>query len=853
MDYLLSAFLLSLLSAGLANAVLAVWVCRRRGVPGMAAFGAVIALGSLWSLSTALELTTPGFPDKVFWANIEYLGCALIPVGWLIGVAQYTDRAHWVTPRRVAALLIVPMLTLALVWTDPLHGLMRSAVYMDASGPVPGIGEIFGPYFWFHTTYSYALLVAAVVLLIWSLARSRPAHRGQQIGLLVAVALPMLADLAYLVGIRPLSDFELTPVLIGVSGIVITWSLLRHRLFDIVPIAHDAIIAGLRDAVVVLDTRQHVVDMNAAGRRLFPTLTSRAGEMTAAQIFAPYPSLVALCQAAQEAREERVYVLLPGGNDTVMVNNTGSTSDASAINRGLSRAYDVRISPLWDQRGRWAGQIVTFHDVTDRQKNMEELQEMVQKYRTITENTSDLICELDAKGKFLYASPNHREVLGYDPGDLLGRPALELVHPEDQMECWQNIHGAIRTFTSARISFRARHAGERWVWMEAAGRPFRRSSGEVVFSMITRDMTERKQVEEALLYASFHDSLTNLYNRAYFEEEIRRLEGSRLYPITVVSTDIDGLKPINDTMGHRAGDELLRRYAGLLRLCLRGSDVVARVGGDEFAIVLPNTDRATAEDICRRLEELVQSHNQHHPDMTLSISWGAETADTPELSLEDALRTADLNMYRDKLQRKASGRHQLVGTLLAALDAKDHVSEGHTSRVRTLAVAMGRDAGLSREEISDLTLLADVHDLGKVGIPDSILFKPGPLTPEERAEVEQHPAIGYKIARSSPDLAHVAELILHHHEWWNGQGYPFGMRGEEIPLACRILAVVDAYDAITNDQPYRKAASAPEGLAEIRRRSGTQFDPAMVEIFCLLFPDVVAAPAAGSTGTLPAD
>lgn len=352
---------------------------------------------------------------------------------------------------------------------------------------------------------------------------------------------------------------------------------------------------------------------------------------------------------------------------------------------------------------------------------------------------------------------------------------------------------------------------------------------------LIREITDRKRYEEQLKYYSLYDQLTAIYNRAYFEEELQRLSGGREFPVAVISVDLNGLKLINDTIGHEKGDELLKTCASILKQSLRGSDVLARVGGDEFAAILPRTGQQAAADVVARFNENIACFNQEHPEFPLSVSVGLAVADKAEIPLKEILRRADDLMYSDKLMHSKSARSQILTALLTALAEKDYLTEGHAQRLTDLSLKIGELAGLSTKQLSDLALLAQVHDLGKVGIPDHILNKKGKLNDEEWKIMRQHPEKGYRIAMSSPALAPVADLILKHHEKWDGSGYPLGLAGEDIPVECRILAVVDAYDAMTNNRPYSKAKSRDEALEEIKRCKGSQFDPQFAELFISLF------------------
>jgi diguanylate cyclase (GGDEF)-like protein len=293
--------------------------------------------------------------------------------------------------------------------------------------------------------------------------------------------------------------------------------------------------------------------------------------------------------------------------------------------------------------------------------------------------------------------------------------------------------------------------------------------------------------------------------------------------------DGNGLKLVNDAFGHQAGDELLTRLGAILKEVCRQEDVVARVGGDEFVIILPGVDCDEAKKVIRRIRQRCSAAPSE--PFKPSIALGAATKQYKEQSIQMVYRQAEERMYAVKLSESRGIRSDIIRSIQRTLARHTHETEEHGNRLRILMSAVGAKLQLHAYEINGLELLADLHDIGKIAVPVHILEKPEGLLYDEWKLIKKHCEIGYRIAVFSPVLVSIADAILSHHEHWDGKGYPQGLSREMIPLSARILAIADTYDILTHDRPYRKAISPDGALNEIIRCSGTQFDPMLVDVF----------------------
>ncbi|MFA5458505.1 MAG: HD domain-containing phosphohydrolase, partial [Synergistaceae bacterium] len=353
--------------------------------------------------------------------------------------------------------------------------------------------------------------------------------------------------------------------------------------------------------------------------------------------------------------------------------------------------------------------------------------------------------------------------------------------------------------------------------------------GKMVGSVITfMDNTERKKNEEHIKYLTYHDPLTNINNRLFFEEQIPVLDTEDNLPISVIFGDLNGLKLTNDIFGHAAGDRLLTEAAAAFKKASGNEGLAARIGGDEFALIMPNTDADRAKDV---IEEIRKSFsNENSNDIIGSVSLGASTKTSAEESMHEMIEIAENLMYKDKTINRNKNNKNMIRKIINNLHNRSPREKRHSENVSVLCEKIAEEMGLSKALIKRLGENGYFHDIGKIVLEDDILNKHRDLTEEEYRKMQQHSVVGYRILNLFDDTIDLAEGVLSHHEHWDGTGYPKGIKGEEIPLSSRIIAVAEAYDAMTNDN-YDRRKTNDEAVEEIIRLSGVRFDKDAVEAF----------------------
>ena len=452
-------------------------------------------------------------------------------------------------------------------------------------------------------------------------------------------------------------------------------------------------------------------------------------------------------------------------------------------------------------------------------------------YKFITDKLDDIIFLQDQNGCILYVNESAFRLLGYAQQELMHQEALDLYHPEDRKKVGDSLQDLKSQHTEESIiEVRMCHQDGHYIWVESRARIFQSDTMRVILT-VNRDITQRKQTEEQIKFMTFHDSLTGLFNRNYFEQEMNRVAEARYEMVGLIICDVDCLKIINDTLGHEKGDQLIKAAAETLLSSFRISDMVARIGGDEFAVLLPNASRKDLIHAIKRIKKNMNRYNSSHAELPLHLSIGYAMHESPPFDMQALFKQADDSMYRNKMYNKRRHKTDTYGILLSMLNQRE---PGNEQRRRTLEEKIRKLAHVlefSAQETEDLLLFAKVHNVGLLGVPKEISDKDTPLSREELALIRKQAETGYRIARYTKELQPIAEWIYRQHEWWNGQGYPLGLRGENIPLPSRIMSILKAYTAMTMPRPYHSPKSHVQALSELRKGAGTQFDPHLVQVF----------------------
>lgn len=541
--------------------------------------------------------------------------------------------------------------------------------------------------------------------------------------------------------------------------------------------------------------------------------------------------------------------------------------------RGNACAFDAEYSGLYlhtalrphrDSDGNIIGVIGVAFDITERVHSEEALRATEERLRLAIESAGlGMFVRNPSNGNYLSMTETYKAHFGRAENEPFAYPdLLAAIHPEDRAWVLQVIEGEMGRNEGYEIQYRCFWPDGSLHWIQASAIPIADPITRTInVCGVTQDITERKLLEmsreQALLEAedrADRDPLTGLLNHRAFHrrlrEEIARAEREQTH-IAVAMLDLDNFKFFNDAYGHAIGDDVLREVANRLKSICRSYDVLARFGGDEYAILFPKVDEASATALESRIQTALTRMTYQFAGGTIPITVSVGVALSQRVGDErvDVVTRADERLRRAKTggesETEADRARQwmsqyvdgfsMLDALVTAVDNKDRYTRKHSEDVMSYSLIIAKQLGIDEETQKTIAVAALLHDVGKIGVPDAILRKPAALTEEEFSAVRQHPEMGAAIVSAVPGLEATLDAVRHHHERWDGKGYPSGLCGTETPLMARLMAVADAFSAMTTDRPYRQGMPMDRALKILREGAGTQWDAECVAAFCAGF------------------
>lgn len=489
-------------------------------------------------------------------------------------------------------------------------------------------------------------------------------------------------------------------------------------------------------------------------------------------------------------------------------------------------------SHLQRQEGKVVGAVITFVDNTVRKEMEKEIFNEKEQFKTTLLSVGNGVISTDAMGNIRVFNSVAEKLTGWRQEEAIGKPFEEVFNIINEHTLEKCENPVVKVLKDKETVVLADDTilvtkDQKKIPIEDSAAPIKDAQGEVTGVVVV--FRERKEQIEEIEYLSFHDHLTGLYNRKYMENSIKKLDVKGNIPLTIMSLDVNGLKLVNDAFGHKVGDQLLIKASEAIKKASSPDDIVGRLGGDEFLIFLPQTTEEQAARIKKRMLSLVSQIELDQVSVSLSIGHATKVSEDTDIKM--IMTAADNQMYRDKLRYGRIMRFETIEKIIKRLNSEYVGEKRHTERVAQYSEALAKAMNLGEKEVKDMKTAGFLHDIGKIVVPPEILNKRTKLSKEEAEIMKRHPEISYQILKSVDEYISFARDVLYHHERIDGKGYPEGLKGDEIPLGSKILAVADAYEAMTSERPFQAVMTKKEAIAELKTYAGTQFDEEVVKAF----------------------
>ena len=755
-------------------------------------FSMLMFASAIYSFGYFLELNCFSIETLLAVRNFEYLGAVFVPAFGILFIADLTKSK---ISNKIKILLYSTSMCLWIIFiTNPLHSLIYKSIYLLIVGSFGITETVKGPLF-------YSMVLFYAVFLIYSSMVLQKAYRKAKknnlkkgfLFLLVSLQIPWIAILIIIMGLDKYIDP--TPATIIIICILIGVNEIKNGIFEFQ-------IDRWENSFANTDYPAFLVDRNG----VVTCTNSTTDKMFSGSVDEISNTLDSLDHCEQEGKPFSFMI-----DDEI-------------------NWFNVKKNSI-DTKRRLTNYVLV--NVTESKKAENTLRESETRLIDAQRMAHVGSWELNMATKAIWGSEEAFNIYGikYDSQYLPLEIVQECVLKQYRKALDAELEDLITMNKEYDIEFKIskNDSKEERDVRSKARLLFDENGSKVKVIGTIQDITDHKKREEKISYLSYHDQLTGLYNRRFYEEELVRLDTEEYLPLTIVMGDVNGLKLINDSFGHFVGDELLIKVAEVIFGTCRSNDIVARLGGDEFVMIFPNTDVLETEKIIRRIKGEMAKEKVR--SLEISVSFGFETKHLEAENINEIIKNTEDHMYKHKLYEGSSMRSKTIDLIMSTLYEKNNREMLHSKRVSKLCEEIAAMMGFDKDEINQIGIAGLMHDIGKIGIDENILNKPDKLNNEEWKEIKRHSEIGYRILSSVNEFSEIADYVLEHQERWDGKGYPKGLIGEAISIQARIIAVADSFDAMTTVRTYGTAFTIDEAKAELKRCAGSQFDPVIVDIF----------------------
>lgn len=826
---------------------------QHRNVKGARAYLWYVAGQLLSTMGFIFETISPNLSVKIFWDKFQWLTEGFIIIfAFLVFVFQFTEAKQRNPKLFWAIMLIIPLAFNLIVATDGAHHLIYENAHLEMSRPYSQLTYNFTPAVYLFSLYIYGAPLYGMLLLLRFAFKKQDIYRWQAVTITLGFLIPLGFSLLALFNIIFTPQRDATPITFAIGNMVVMWGLFRFGTLEVVPIARERVIENLNDPVFVLDTNNRIIDVNPAALEFVEKEMRHVIGAPCEKIFQGWTEMREILQQTGEQTEE----LRKHTSDDVIF-------------------YEVNLSNIFNNLHEVIGRTLVIHDITRIktlevsyrilsselekrvQERTEELRESAERYRAVVQNQTEFIVRWKPNGSRVFVNEAYCRYFDITPEQAYGTNFMPLIVEEDRSAVEQKIIRLLSGDVNAETDIhRVIRPDGSIGWQEWTDQVLYDETGKPIeIQSVGRDVTERKLAEETILKQLAFDELMT-----------RLLANFATCSYDEANSNIDSaLREIAEFMDGDFAAILLLSEDGKSWKFLRHWESPQRTLPKRPAESIPTEALTWTENKILQGESIrINSLDDYPPEAVADRKFGESEGIKSLLSVpirgkaQSIAGAVDIVSYTHHVTWTESDvtHLKLIGDAIAnllerkraeedlaeaydttlegwakALELRDKETEGHSRRVTEITLAVARAAGIPEKEIEHIRRGAILHDIGKMGIPDEILRKNGPLTEEDRVIVNKHPITAYNLLKPIAFLKKALDIPYCHHEKWDGSGYPRGMKGEQIPLAARIFAVADVWDALSYDRPYNQAWSREKIISYLIEQSGKHFDPTIVRLF----------------------